>query len=268
MTLDNCIALGITMFCGISFGANLYQTITRSYPTIKQTVITYSQNLFLSIAYNIIYIISYIQIEYTKYSKYVCKFFVFIKETLEENGWVRKKEVIHTTYVIFFKNGNMIDHETINSAFYSKIFVNCPLDIKNNYIEYDLIVIEKTESLNKEIYYSLDELNIHKSQVNVQEPFISLYFNLLDEINIYTENKTWEIKLKSKTFNYQLKGLIINKAFLRYYISYVLQQYIDPDIWENNKYLLECVTNDADIKIFKGRNNPQIRIEEDGFREI
>lgn len=267
MILDNWIALGITFFCGISFGVNLYQTIIVSYPTIKQNVIIYSHNLLFSIAYNIIYVISYIQIEYTKYSKYVCKLCCLIKETLEEKGWIRKKEIIHTTYVIFFKDGNMVDHETIDSALYSNILINCPLDTKNNVITYDLIVVEKTESLNKEIYYSLDDLNIHKSQINVKDPFISLYFNLLDEFSIDTENKTWDIKLKSKTFNYQLKGLIINKAFLRYYISYVLHQYINPDIWDNDKYLLECVTNDADIKIFKGRNNPQIKIEEDGFIE-
>jgi len=209
--------------------------------------------IMLSLAFKIVYMYSYCQIQcknniaYIENIPFVNKFInKFIKNNIE------KKSTLE-----FIKNNELVDFVTLDN------FLNKPT---YNFIsDYEFIFYKDNQKnpSNVKIIYKNNILNkeIYKYETS------KIKFMLVEFI---VNEKVYVIELSNDKYNFYLKDNIFNKQFFLYYLSNIHHDKIIIDDDEMDEIIVKIIDHNVDIKtIYLTKNNNQyIKLNEFDYQII
>ena len=210
------------------------------------------QGLGIKISYNIIYFYSVCQIKCNQLYNFTLP---YLKKY---NVLSFTPDRLDTTTIEQPKIELEVFNAITNKILFEKELDKMKLDkIKNSLI----ILISDTSHINKKILYNfnLESWNNQFENWNNQFElsdisFIALYLNY--------DNNRYQINLKTNKYNYYLVGNIINKLFLQYYISTVLN-HTNFLIDDTKSYSLELM--DHEVNMIYLDIEDSIIIEKNGY---
>lgn len=206
------------------------------------------QNLLITISYNFFYLLSKIQILFTK-------MLVKINEKIENYPYFCnvKKQVI----LFMKKKPEFIEStEYINNGEF--VEVN---DRSNNDTAFDFILYswmdDENEFVNKKLIYEKNEI--------VTSSELSETKFMLIEINI-GENK-YKIDLKTDRFNFYVVGNLLTKQFFIYYLKQILK--LNELIHDDDNISIKIIDNNINISEFHFTDkNEYIVLEKNGYKVL
>lgn len=203
-------------------------------------------NSLITFGYYCVYLYSCLQIKYYKTSIIVLPYITKLNNILMYYIWTNQSNDNNLS-IIYFYNNNLFITESL-------IEINNNIDAFNimTPLTFDYIIcMDRTiVSPVNIICYNRVPNNLLYELSNVR--FLS--------ITIVCYNKTYNVVLNTDNYNYYVINNTIDELFIKYYLTYVLNETIS---FEDFKYCLEIL--DSDINIHNLNETHQIIIKKDTY---
>jgi hypothetical protein len=188
---------------------------------------------FIIISYNAIYYFSCCQIYYNKVNTHINYLCALISPYL---GLSTNKNALPEFTIKIYKNGDLEETITLYNP-HNNINIAEHLDNYDDYDDSHLIVMMD----DKQNIKCFNKTHNEESPINITFNLSNLKFIAFQ---LYYNENTYPIHLKSEMENYYVVDNVLNRDFFKYYIKNILELFINNDTFD---YKLIIIDNNANL---------------------